>query len=39
MIIDYAMICVGGLIGCPIGLLFAVLFDKMFEKITKNNKI
>lgn len=39
MIIDYAMICVGGLIGCPIGLLLAVLFDKMFEKFTKNSKI
>ena len=39
MIIDYAMICVGGLIGCPLGLLLAVLFDKMCEKFTKNNKI
>lgn len=39
MIIDYAMICVGGLIGCPIGLLLAVLFDKMFEKFTKISKI
>lgn len=39
MIIDYAMICVGGLIGCPIGLLLVVLFAKMFEKITKNSKI
>ena len=39
MIIDYAMICVGGLIGCPLGLLLAVLFDKTFEKFTKNSKI
>lgn len=39
MIIDYAMVCVGGLIGCPLGVFFGHLFAKMFEKITKNSKI
>lgn len=39
MIIDYAMICVGGLIGCPLGLFLGDLFAKMFEKFTKNSKI
>ena len=39
MIIDYAMICVGGLIGCPLGLFFGDLIAKMFEKFTKISKI
>lgn len=38
MIVDYVIVCVGVLIGCPIGVFFGHLIGKMFEKFTKNSK-